>query len=278
MFLAQVYVNGAVATWWGGSAFGGRRFDGCVLFFVLGFAALAHWCLRRPTLVLTCALAPFLAANAFLMREVATGALPMGEGLGVERLVPLSRLGNPFSFPANVIFALRHGTTPAFYDQLGFHLYTSVDIDVGESGDERYLMGGWAGRETGRFGSFRWALGRESRVAVSLLGRRFVRQDQPQQLADYVLRFRAAPYVFRDSPSQTLQIDVNDMTLVERILEPGFREYEFEVPPKFLTRSVNVITFRYTYARSPLGLGRRSDGRELAARFDYIRLAPRPRN
>ena len=42
-FVAQIYINGASATWWGGSAFGARRFASCALLFALGLGALITW-------------------------------------------------------------------------------------------------------------------------------------------------------------------------------------------------------------------------------------------
>jgi hypothetical protein len=39
-FVVSWYVNAAVADWWGGAAFGARRFISCYPLFVLGFAAL----------------------------------------------------------------------------------------------------------------------------------------------------------------------------------------------------------------------------------------------
>ena len=40
----MVYLNGAVQDWWGGAAFGGRRFDGTMPLLGLGTAlALERW-------------------------------------------------------------------------------------------------------------------------------------------------------------------------------------------------------------------------------------------
>jgi hypothetical protein len=140
-------------------------------------------------------------------------------------------------------------------------------------------MEGWSGRESGRFGSYRWAVGERSTIAVSLLGPRYVDVGEPQQFADYVLRFRGAPYVFDGSPPQVMDILLNGRRLERVTLENRFREYELDVPPGFLKRSVNVIAFEYAYARSPRELGRQSsDARRLAARFDYIHLLMKPRS
>jgi hypothetical protein len=40
ILLAEAYVNGIVYDWWGGEAFGARRFVSLIPFFVLGLAAL----------------------------------------------------------------------------------------------------------------------------------------------------------------------------------------------------------------------------------------------
>jgi hypothetical protein len=273
LFLAQVYINGAVATWWGGSAFGGRRFDGCVLLFVLGLAALIDLALRRPAVVVAAVLTPFLVTNAVLMREVATGGLGIGEGIPADRLMTLHRIGNPFSFPANAMFAWRHGVDPAFYDRASLRLRNGFRIDLGEEDDDTFLMGGWSGRERGRFGSYRWGVGRRSEIAIALAGPRLIAPGEPQQFPDYVLSFRASPYNFSGPAPQVLTIDVNGRRLAERTLDPGFHDYTVDVPPDFLQRNVNVITLNYAQARSPQAAGRGGDDRPLAVRFDSIQLA-----
>jgi hypothetical protein len=274
LFVAQVYINGAVATWWGGSAFGGRRFDGCAMFFVLGLAALIHWCQQRPAVLWASSLGVLLVGNVFLMQDVFSGRLPMGEGIGIESMFDATarRLGNPFSFPANAIFAWRYGTSPAAYDRLGLKLFNNVVIDVGSAGDERFLASGWSDPERERDVTFRWAVTRQSSVGMALMGPRYLQPGDPQQLADYVLRIRAAPFVFTGSPPQIVSIDVNNARIAQQTLEPVFREYEFPVPHEILDRSLNIITFGYQYARSPQELGMINDPRQLSVRFDYIHL------
>jgi hypothetical protein len=278
VFIAQVYINGAVATWWGGSAFGGRRFDGCALYFVLGLAALAEWALRHPAVVAAAVVAPFLGANGILMRDAATGRLPTGEGIAADRLMGLHRIGNPFSFPANAVFAWRHGVSPAFYDAIGLRLFNGFTIDMGEEDDDRFLLGGWSGRERGRFGSYRWGVGRRSEIAIALGGPRLVPVGEPRQFGDYEFRFRASPYNFAGDAPQVLGIDINGRRLAERALEPGFHDYAFDVGPGFLERGVNVVTLNYSQARSPEEVGRSADSRPLAVRFDHIRLSRKERS
>jgi hypothetical protein len=209
---------------------------------------------------------------------MATGRLGTGTGIGADRLMTLHRIGNPFSFPASAIFAWRHGVSPAFYDRIGLSLESGFRIDMGEANDDRFLMGGWSGRERGRTGSYRWAIGRRSELAVTLAGPRLVAPDEPRQFPDYVLTFRASPYNFSGDEPQVLAIDVNGRRLAVRTLDPGFRDYTFDVPPALLKRSVNVITMHYAQARSPQAAGRGGDDRPLAVRFDYIQFLPKGRS
>ncbi len=41
-FFLQAYVNGAAWDWWGGGAFGGRRFDSCYIVFVFGLGVILY--------------------------------------------------------------------------------------------------------------------------------------------------------------------------------------------------------------------------------------------
>jgi hypothetical protein len=248
------------------------------VFFVLGLAALAEWGLRRPAVVAAAVLAPFLVANAILMRGAATGRLPTGEGITADRLMGLHWIGNPFSFPANAVFAWRHGGSPASYDTLGLRLYNGFTIDMGEPDDDRFLMGGWSGRERGRFGSYRWGVGSRSEIAIALAGPRLVPAGEPRQFGDYVFRFRASPYSFAGDVLQVLGIDINGRRLAEPTLQPGFHDYAFDVGPGFLQRGVNVVTLNYSQARSPEAVGRSSDTRPLAVRFDHIQLSRKERS
>ena len=279
MFAAQVYVNGAVTTWWGGSAFGGRRFDGTVLLFVLGLASLMFWSRRRPVVLWAPLIGAFVLANAFFMREMRTGAMTTDEAIGVERMFTtvVDRIGNPFSFPANAWFAWRTGLDPGSYDRLGVRRYNNVDIDIGAAGDEEFLGRGWAAAEQNAEMTFRWALGHESTLAVALMGPRYVAPGRPYALAEYVLRVRVAPFEHAGAPPQTFAVDVNGHEIATTALRSGVHEYAFDVDGRRLRRSVNGVRFRYGSAFSPRNLKISDDPRPLAVLFDRIRLEQRPR-
>jgi hypothetical protein len=274
LFLAQVYINGAVTTWWGGAAFGGRRFDGAALLFVLGMTALLRWGREHATAAWAMSLGALILGNVFFMREMRSGRLTMDEAVGVERIVgaAVDRLGNPFSWPGSALFALRTGLDPASFDRLGARRYNNVRVDVGAAGDEEFLGRGWADRERNAEMSFRWALGDASTVGVALMGPRYIAPGEPYALADYVLRLRAAPFDYPGAPPQTLAVDVNGLAAGEMALAPGVREYTVAVPARLLRRSLNGIRFRYGRATSPRSVKAGDDPRPLAVLFDEIRL------
>ena len=223
LFAAEVYVNGAVTTWWGGSAFGGRRFDGCVLLFVLGLAALLRWGREHPAALWTGSLGALVAGNLAFMREMRTGGVTMDEAIGVERIVgsAVDRIGNPFSFPANLIFEIRTGLDPGSYDRLGTRRYNNAQIDVGSGGDVEFLGNGWADRERNSEMSFRWAVTERSTIGVALMGPRYINPGQRHDLGDYSLRFRAAPFEYPGGPPQTIEVRVNGVLLTKVTMESG---------------------------------------------------------
>ncbi|MDB4956233.1 MAG: hypothetical protein JWO36_3802 [Myxococcales bacterium] len=125
----QVYLNSTILDWWGGAAFGQRRLCNVTLPLVFGLATLiwrlgrlvARWP-RVPRAVwhalLVVVFGTLLAANLSHVRRLA-GGKGADDSLqsccdDVPALVRptvrwwYERIGNPFEFPANAIFALRH--------------------------------------------------------------------------------------------------------------------------------------------------------------------------
>ena len=64
-FAASWFVNAAVADWWGGEAFGARRFLGCYPVFILGFAAVLEAVAR--TTRFSAAIAAAFISHTFLL-------------------------------------------------------------------------------------------------------------------------------------------------------------------------------------------------------------------
>jgi hypothetical protein len=75
-FAAEVYLLGSFSTWFGGAAFGMRRFVNCTILFVVGLALLADWLKRRVDgRVLALGGALFVVWNLFFIVQFATGMI-----------------------------------------------------------------------------------------------------------------------------------------------------------------------------------------------------------
>ena len=157
---AMIYFNASIQDWWGSAGYGGRRFDGTLPLFVLGLgaaieavgAALA----RRPRLVAATVFAAAAVWNVTLLGAARARTVPIGSAIAfrdatAQQARMLHRwIGHPFSYPANLWFAVRHGVSPANYDLpatsfMGEAIRPFGRIDVG--GDDRaFLLAGWLRR------------------------------------------------------------------------------------------------------------------------------------
>lgn len=76
-FAAETYLLGSFSTWFGGAAFGGRRFVNCTVFFVVGLAAFGDALqVRVPRPVLAGAGAVLVLWNLFFIIQFVTGMVP----------------------------------------------------------------------------------------------------------------------------------------------------------------------------------------------------------
>ena len=183
------------------------------------------------------------------------------------------RVGNPFSFPANLAFAVAWGGTAAQYDRLGQQEFSNLHIDIGSREDARFLLQGWWAPEANDAGAFRWAGPDESSFAVPLLTPRY--QPGPQVQADYTLRLDIAAFGRPDGVAQIVEVEVNGER-AGRIEVPASRSvHELFIPGHQMRRHLNRFVLRYAWHRSPAGLGLGDDTRELAMRFHQIDLLRR---
>lgn len=138
--LLQVYLNSTVFDWWSSASFGQRRMCNATLPLVVGLAtliwrlgALAARARRVPRTVwhglLWLVLGSFVAwnlAKAIALRSGKPAPNELSPSCcdnlprplrGMASLV-YGTIGNPFQFPANAVFALRHGVDIRRYDQV----------------------------------------------------------------------------------------------------------------------------------------------------------------
>ena len=171
-----------------------------MLVFAVGLAAFLHWLRRHPGVGVAALAGALVVGNLFFMWDVRAGRLPSGQGITFGQMMNTvyTRLGNPFSFPANALYAWRHGTSLVQYDELGRRSYRYVSIDLGEEDDEAFLTSGWSERERDPGLSFRWAVTTESNLVVPLMER-----------GSYLLEFRADPFRYEGAPQPRVTISVN---------------------------------------------------------------------
>ncbi|MGE5183202.1 MAG: hypothetical protein ACM31C_14125 [Acidobacteriota bacterium] len=172
----QIYLNATIMDWWGMASFGQRRLCSVTMPLVVGLAALLWRCGRlrvaRPlkhALALV-VLAPMVAWNLWRVSQHAAGK-PATSSLEPaccdhvpDVLRPVAswiyaRVGDPFEFPANAWFALRHGVDLRRWDQavgdypvmaslhsLEEHTWPTDHGDwaIGYPQAQPYLIGAWS--------------------------------------------------------------------------------------------------------------------------------------
>ncbi|MDQ3365356.1 MAG: hypothetical protein M3680_08010 [Myxococcota bacterium] len=190
----QVYLGSTIFDYWGMASYGSRRLCNMTLPIVVGLAALIWRCGRlaarvrrvpRPIwhVVALAILTPFVAWNLWRVRDYQAGkAAPEGliptccehlpRGFARPLTAVFRQIGNPFQFPANLLFALRHGVEIQRWDRaVGTYpvmppLNLIFDDDLaGQSGrwrlgfpdTERYLIGTWSPSQAADR-RFRWTL------------------------------------------------------------------------------------------------------------------------
>ena len=87
-FAAEVYLLGSFSTWFGGAAFGMRRFVNCTILFVVGLALLIDELRKRISLrILAGAGGVFIVWNLLFIVQFATGLIPRAEPIDTSRFV-----------------------------------------------------------------------------------------------------------------------------------------------------------------------------------------------
>lgn len=136
LLLLMAWVNGATWDWWAGYSYGARRFTAIYVLLAFGLAAavdaLFSWVRRRAQAfavgVLVVAVAGLCLLNIRMIvnrryHQVDWYAKHQFYKVYLEGLEGLSKdahrtVGNPLSWPANLLFAARHGVSPGRYDEV----------------------------------------------------------------------------------------------------------------------------------------------------------------
>jgi len=93
---AETYLLGSFTTWFGGAAFGMRRFINCTVIFVVGLAALGNVLQSRvPRLLLVGASALLVVWNFFFIIQFVTGMVPRQEPVDMLQMARNQFFGVP---------------------------------------------------------------------------------------------------------------------------------------------------------------------------------------
>ena len=127
-----IVVNGLPIDWWGGDSFGNRRWVDLFPILAIGlahaFQGMAAWMERRPRAAAATGAGILVAVLALLNLGMITayrrGRLDhsayrdAGDVYGPGLREVYRVVGNPLSYPDNLLFALRHGVSPMTYDEI----------------------------------------------------------------------------------------------------------------------------------------------------------------
>jgi hypothetical protein len=279
IFALMTWVNGAVDDWWGGAGFGMRRFDSLVPFAALGMSVsislVARAMERRPQLLVGGSLAALALWNLSLMGVAADGEYRVGEPIsfgeiGARQAVLLHHwLGHPFSYPANLAYAVGNRVAPWRFDLLRPYRFLGDvrrpygRIDIGSQADAVYLGDGWYAPEQDGPNTFRWAAS-EAEALVPL--------DHPAPLT-VQLRLRAFGYA--GAPEQTVVTTINGHSYGPQPVGNDWQTVEFATAQENWRGGVNRVRLDFAWARRPVDVGVSDDERTLAAAIDYVRVAVR---
>jgi hypothetical protein len=174
-------------------------------------------------------------------------------------------VGNPFTYPASLVFALRNGVAPARYDLLSANRFLGDPlrpygrVDVGAD-DEWVLEDGWHAREQEGSTTFRWA-SRDATVLVPL-----------DHAATLRVQVRLQPFGYAGAPPQLVTVAVNGHDQPPAAVPPGWNTVELTVDEQHWRTGVNRLRLRFASSARPADVGLGGDARELSAQVDYIRV------
>lgn len=274
--LVMIYFNACIQDWWGSAGFGGRRFDGLIPMFSVGLAAFIHYAgaivRRHATATVTVVLAAVAVWNLALMGAAQSGAVRIGETLSFDRAwgsqarVAHGWFGNPFTYPASLVFALRNGVSPGEYDLLSTNRFLADPlqpygrVDVGNQDD--WLLGeGWHAPETEGAVTYRWA-GSPATLRIPL-----------DHAAVLRVQLRLHAFAYAGSTGQSVTITANGAACAVLPVTPDWQTLECTLDRSAWRAGVNELRLRFAYAQRPIDVGAGGDVRPLAAAIDWLRVS-----
>jgi hypothetical protein len=272
---AMIYFNATISDWWGSAGFGMRRFDSVLALMTVGLAVFmrgfSRFVARRPAVVVAATLALLVLWNLGFMGAALGGHVRVGESLsfgelaGHQAMAVERWLGYPFSYPVNLLYAVRYGVSPDRYDTFGPGAFLSDPsqpygkIDLGAS-DQPMLEDGWYDAERDGALTFRWA-----RSVATLL-------VPLHHGAPLVVQLRVRPFVFDGAPQQTLGVRINGVSHGPFLLQADWQDVRFETTDREWHAGANRVVLEFNHEYVPAQVGAGNDPRALAGAVDYFRI------
>jgi hypothetical protein len=272
----MVYFNACIQDWWGSAGFGGRRFDGTIPFFCFGLAAFidagSRFAVRHSRAVIVLALAVLAAANLGLIQAAHEGTVHIGETVSFDRAWSAEAraihgwVGNPFTYPASLVYALRNHVSPGEYDLLSTNRFLGDSlrpygrVDVG--GDDEWLIeDGWHAAEHDGETTYRWVQQRAG-LRIPL--------DHPAALR---VQVRLHAFGYPGAPTQTVTIEANDRACAPLAVASDWRTIDCTLDEAAWRAGVNHVVLAFAFAARPTDVGVGPDLRLLSAAVDWVRVS-----
>ena len=272
----MTYFNACIQDWWGSDGFGGRRFDGTIPFLCLGVAAFVSYAAtltrRHPLRAVVAGGGCLVLWNLTLMSAAQDGVFRLGTVVsfgdtGAAQARAFHRwFGNPFTYPASLLFALRNDLPPSRYDLLSANRFLGDPlrpygrVDIG-SDNEWLLEEGWHGPERDGAISYRWA----ASPAIVLI--------PLDRTAPLTVQVRLHAFGYPGSTGQTLTLHLNGHTFGPSAVHDSWETVEFATGADVWRSGVNRLRLDFGSTHTPAEVGLGADARPLAAAVDYVRVA-----
>jgi hypothetical protein len=233
-------LNAGVADWWGGSAYGGRRFDALLPLLGIGLALaltmIARSVRRHPLAAAAVGPAILVGFNLLVARQYRSGAWDyagpvtfeeMGRGAvsGIDRAI-----GSPFALPASVFDWATTGRAPSGWESLYTdRRFAHWSVRMGED-DRIFLEDGWSAPQVLGAASVR-LVARSAGIVVPLHDARDSRLGARVMLVDA-------------TGPERLRVTVNDRVVGALDVSSGWSDGELDVPAAALRAGRNFIRLR----------------------------------
>jgi hypothetical protein len=212
--------------------------------------------------------------NLTLMGAVQDGVFRLGTSVSFGDMAAAQAhafhrwFGNPFTYPASLLFALRNDVAPARYDLLSANRFLSEPlrpygrIDIGAD-DGWVLEEGWHAAEREGAITFRWGYS-PATVLIPL-----------DHAAALTLQVRLHAFTYPGWMRQTVTFVVNGHSFGPATVGGDWQTLEFATERGAWHGGVNRLRMEFETTRSPADVGLSGDTRQLAAAVDYIRFSIR---